>query len=547
MPADKSVTGSNFQRMRGLKAQLLKDLAPVPIAFSVDGKSFGFEAPLTSAIPPGSYVEITVNNDTTYFGQILERRITEREGPEYGIATEAKGNVFLLAVQQQSNLKDHLIMRKQEGGGLLLGSLSKGPDKKLTQPTVFDVFDEASMSPASNEVIDLYFQTVRPKTGLDIGTPILVPKSTARVFLNADGFDRHTLLTGQSRCGKSFALGVILEQLMLSKKPRLVVIDPNSDFVRLDEFRDQKSLNDVRSSTLGKQQYEALIERYREVQSGLRILRHNPDGKARAPLQISFSDLSPRQQPAVLKLDPLADRDEFHSFQTLLEYIKKRTYSLKDVVNEASRYFFQESRNVGLRIVNSKIADWGVWSKREGESLVDVLRTKIPSTVVDIGSLNSPAEKAMISMVVLEHFWENRRQHEEVLIIIDEAHNVCPLNPADEIQRICRDLAVLIAGEGLKYGIYLLLATQRPDKLDPNVMSQCENQIVMKMTSRADLARIADTFSQVSPGLLSECAKFDKGYALIAGKIVNTPTFVHFDGRLSFEGGGDLPKSPPRS
>ena len=56
--------------------------------------------------------------------------------------------------------------------------------------------------------------------------------------LDAGGFDRHTFFCGQSGSGKSYSLGVVLEQLLLHTSLRIVILDPNSDMVRLPEVRD---------------------------------------------------------------------------------------------------------------------------------------------------------------------------------------------------------------------------------------------------------------------------------------------------------------------
>ena len=50
---------------------------------------------------------------------------------------------------------------------------------------------------------------------------------------DAGGFNRHSFLCGQSGSGKTYSLGVILEQLLAETDLRIVVLDPNSDFVRL--------------------------------------------------------------------------------------------------------------------------------------------------------------------------------------------------------------------------------------------------------------------------------------------------------------------------
>ena len=54
-----------------------------------------------------------------------------------------------------------------------------------------------------------------------------------RFSLDAGGFDRHTFFCGQSGSGKTYALGTALERLLLETTLRLVVLDPNLDFVRL--------------------------------------------------------------------------------------------------------------------------------------------------------------------------------------------------------------------------------------------------------------------------------------------------------------------------
>ena len=81
--------------------------------------------------------------------------------------------------------------------------------------------------------------------------------------------------------------------------------------------------------------------------------------------------------------------------------------------------------------------------------------------------------------------------------MIDEAHNVCPAEPEDPLTALATDTAVRIAAEGRKFGLYLLTSTQRPQKAHPNVVSQCDNLVLMRMNSAADLAYLRDVFSFV--------------------------------------------------
>jgi DNA helicase HerA-like ATPase len=108
---------------------------------------------------------------------------------------------------------------------------------------------------------------------------------------------------------------------------------------------------------------------------------------------------------------------------------------------------------------------------------------------------------------------------------------------------------VRIAGEGRKYGLHLLVSTQRPSKAHENVLSQCDNLVLMKMNSVADLARLGELFSYVPPSLLDRSRVFRQGESLVAGKISGDPLFVRFGGRVAREGGGDVSAdwSSPRS
>ena len=57
--------------------------------------------------------------------------------------------------------------------------------------------------------------------------------------------------------------------------------------------------------------------------------------------------------------------------------------------------------------------------------------------------------------------------------MIDEAQNVCPAESADPLAALATEDAIRIAGEGRKFGLYLIVVTQRPQKIHENVLSEC--------------------------------------------------------------------------
>jgi DNA helicase HerA-like ATPase len=126
-------------------------------------------------------------------------------------------------------------------------------------------------------------------------------------------------------------------------------------------------------------------------------------------------------------------------------------------------------------------------------------------------------------------------------VVLDEAHNICPSDPPDKLTAHSSATTVQIAGEGRKYGLHLLVSTQRPHKVHENVVSQCDNLLLMRMNSQADILALSQLFSFVPPGLMEGAATFRMGEALVAGRIMPHPAYVRMGARITEEGGGDVP------
>jgi len=157
--------------------------------------------------------------------------------------------------------------------------------------------------------------------------------------------------------------------------------------------------------------------------------------------------------------------------------------------------------------------------------------------------LAAAATGVLVAAAVLGRLWNRRQQRAPVLVVVDEAHNVCPGEPKDAVTSLATGYAALIAAEGRKFGLYLLTSTQRPQKVHDEVLSQCDNLLLMRMNSEADLAHLRETFSFVPAGLIQRATAFRQGESLVAGKVASHPTYVRFGARLSQEGGADVPTS----
>ena len=370
------------------------------------------------------------------------------------------------------------------------------------------------------EVAEWLERTAAARARLPIGELSLAPG--VDFALDAGGFGRHTFLCGQSGSGKTYSLGAMLEQLLLETELRIVVLDPNSDFVRLGELR-----NGVAAD---------VAERYRAAVAGLAVHRAGAAGAAR--LRVRMGELERATQAALLRLDPVTDREEHAALDELLESQQPRSIQ---ALLASER---EDARRLGLRARNLGVDRFGVWARSEPGTTVDAaVGTDGRGVIVDLGSLGTRAEQALAATAVLDGLWRRRERREPVLIVIDEAHNVCPAEPEDQLTALATEQTVRIAAEGRKFGLYLLVSTQRPQKVHPNIVTQCDNLVLMRLNSAADMAYAETVFSAVPPGLLRRASGFRLGEALVAGKIASHAALVRMGARVAEEGGGDVPST----
>ena len=335
------------------------------------------------------------------------------------------------------------------------------------------------------------------------------------------GFNRHTFLCGQSGSGKTYSLGVILERLLTETDLRLVILDPNSDFVRLGQVRGGVD--------------PALAQRYQDAARGIAVYSADAAGERR--LRLHAADIDPATQAAALRLDPIEDREEYAA---LAEFLASGGQLRLETLAGSDRP--EAERRLGLRLRNLGVDRFGVWAREEPGSVLDAVHDQdVRCVVVDLGSLPTREEQSLVAATVLGDLWRRRQERRPVLVVIDEAHNVCPAEPPDQLVAVAAEHAIRIAAEGRKFGLYLLVSTQRPQKIAGNVLSQADNLVLMRLNSLADAAFTAAAFSFVPPSLIERWVIFRQGEALIAGRISPQPALLRFGARISEEGGADVP------
>jgi uncharacterized protein len=112
------------------------------------------------------------------------------------------------------------------------------------------------------------------------------------------------------------------------------------------------------------------------------------------------------------------------------------------------------------------------------------------------------------------------------LLLLEEAHNFAPAraNTPAEIRSI--STTKQIAQEGRKFGVGLILVSQRPSRLDETTLSQCNSYIIMRLVNPADQNFVRKVIESLSEDEARMLPDLDVGEAILSGQLINFPVLV---------------------
>lgn len=176
--------------------------------------------------------------------------------------------------------------------------------------------------------------------------------------------------------------------------------------------------------------------------------------------------------------------------------------------------------------------EWSVSKGGESSSDLDELLARwvgadAPISVFDLSGIPSAVVDdlvgALLRILYDALFWGRLKptgaRQRPLLIVLEEAH----VYLGAESKRRAATAARRIAKEGRKYGVGLMLVSQRPSEIDTTILSQCGTLMALRLTNEADKAQVTSCASDNLKGLFSMLPTLRTGEALVVGEAVNLP------------------------
>jgi hypothetical protein len=356
----------------------------------------------------------------------------------------------------------------------------------------------------------------------------------------------HLAIIASTGSGKSYLAGVLIEELMSPRnRAAVLIVDPHGEYDTLVQMQELGAF-------AGDSDYRPQVEIIRPENVKVRISSLNL-----GDLRYLLPDMSERMHYVLGKAYGLVKR-KFGPKWTLAQF--------RIAVREAEQQISDKAQSVEEQAAELAESDdygtagaviWRLNSRLETSSIFDDLQSLSldrlfrpgQCTVLQLNEVDQREQQVVVA-TLLRRLLYARTQTEKRLaiegdetylpyptfVLIEEAHNFAPA-AADLVSS---QILKTILSEGRKFGVAVGLISQRPGKLDADVLSQCMTQFILRIVNPVDQARVAESVESVGRDLLKELPALSKGQAIIAGAAVNTPMLCRVRQRITEHGAEDV-------
>jgi Helicase HerA, central domain len=381
----------------------------------------------------------------------------------------------------------------------------------------------------------------------------------------ADGdkfFQRHASILGSTGSGKSWAVALILEKASKLKYPNIVVLDMHGEYTPLTDKGATGFASSFRVAGPGdlkKPKDNIVFLPYWLLNRDEMLSMILDRSDQNAPNQASRFTLHVRDLKEATLLNEKKD-DIRKTFTVdspipyeLSELVKKlqdddtrkgtSSSTGKEVKGEwegkLTRFISRlqakiEDRRYGFLFQPPKDALTYDWLGRQVSKLLGSSDQNRGIKVVDFSEVPSdvlPVVAGTFARLLYEvQFWMRPTKRTPFTLVCDEAHLYLPVkDDADAVQRQALHAFERIAKEGRKYGVSLLVVSQRPSDVSRTILSQCNNFMVLRLTNDGDQAVVRRLMPDSMAGVTDILPLLDTGEAVLLGDAVLLPSRIKLD------------------
>ena len=324
---------------------------------------------------------------------------------------------------------------------------------------------------------------------------------------------KHVAVLAKSGAGKSYTVGVLLEEI-IDKKVPLLIIDPHGEYSEL------KNPNDLEKDKL-------LLHNLKP--KGFKNINEYGDTKINSDLRPLKLNENLTSSELVHLLPGRPTGTQMGILYNTLKSIEKINFPNVLLALDG------EDNNAKWMIVNNieYLNNLDLFSP--SYSSYNELISSGKASIINLRGV-PPDVQEIIVYKLLKDLFELRKQNKvpPFFTVIEEAHNYCPERSFGETK--CSKIIRTIASEGRKFGLGLCVVTQRPARIDKSVVSQCTTQIILKVTNPNDLKAISSSVEGITSESEEEIRNLTIGTAMLTG-ITDIPLFINVRPRMTSHGG----------
>ena len=407
-----------------------------------------------------------------------------------------------------------------------LGSVVEGAENRVLMP-------RRAVTPgnpiyiAPNELLAKFY-AYPPEASLYVGN--LISRPEVPVHLRINGLRRHVAILAQTGAGKSYLSGVLIEELM-TRGATIVVIDPHADYVFLSQ--------PVKG---GAHTFANRVTVFQNPESTGRYSKK--DIGQVEPYTVKLADLDDEELCDICGIGAGFANIRAGLRETLSRLRQRGViYLPEDIEKELNAVAGDEDaqKNVRQGALDAlkympRLRRLRVFS-RSGVAIDKILKPS-HAAVIDLSGLGNRSTDYIVSRLLKDVYNAVTTDvfRYPVFVVVEEAHNFV----SPEADTYSFDSIRRIAAEGRKFGIFLILISQRPGKVHPDSLSQCNSQIILKITNPKDQNAIRESSERLSEDLISDLPGLNVGEAVIVGDVTRTPVMIHVRPRMTREGGADI-------